>query len=186
MTLFRCFSLATVLTALCSCSSTIEMPKHTSAGYTSARFVVADSRNRVASTAPEQDPAFNAAIKESLRKEFASQGISVGGEQADLIIAYMLIRQNSASTTMNRDYFGNGRNAMTILEEAHERGVIQNKSPDDFIHGAIVIDVLDAQTNKLIFRNFAVRPVTAQVDAATRQRRIDSAVAQALAPFFKK
>jgi len=68
---------------------------------------------------------------------------------------------------------------------AQKRGVINNKRPDDFLRGAIVIDVLDARTNKLVFRNYAVRPVTVGVDTATRQARINSAVSQALAPFFK-
>ncbi|MEO6760522.1 MAG: DUF4136 domain-containing protein [Saprospiraceae bacterium] len=145
-----------------------------------------DSQKRVTATSSLQDdPSFNAAVKEAIRKEFESKGISVGGEQAQLIVAYMLIRQNTVSTTMNRDYFGNGRDAIAILEAAHQTGVLKNTRPDDFVNGAIVIDVLDARTNKLIFRNYAVRPVMAQADAATRQRRINSAVAQALAPFFK-
>jgi hypothetical protein len=55
----------------------------------------------------------------------------------------------------------------------------------DFLRGAIVIDVLAARTNKLVFRNYAVRPITGGGDAAMRQARIDSTVSQALAPLFK-
>jgi hypothetical protein len=121
-----------------------------------------------------------------IAREFAANGVPVTGGSADLIIAYMLIRQNSVATTMNNDYFGNGRNPMAILEEAHERGVIKNTSPNDFRRGAILIDVLDARTNKLVFRNHVVRPVVTGLDPASRQSRIDAAVSQALAPFFKK
>jgi len=136
-------------------------------------------------TALEDDPAFNAAVRSAIKREFDANRVPMTGGSADLIVAYMLLRQNSVATTMNCDYFGNGRNAMAILEEAHTRGVIKNTSPDDFLRGAIVIDVLDARTNKLVFRNFAVRPVTGGLDASARQNKINSAVSQALAPFFK-
>ena len=179
-------SLALIALTICSCTPTIEKAKGTSRGYQSARFVETKRPDRAASaTALEDDPAFNAAVKSAIAREFDAHKVPVTGGSADLIIAYMLIRQNSVATTMNNDYFGNGRNPMAILEEAHKRGVIKNTRPDDFLRGAIVIDVLDARTNKLVFRNYAVRPVTAGVDAATRQARINSAVSQALAPFFK-
>jgi hypothetical protein len=172
--------------SICSCAPTVERAKGTSRGYQSARFVETKRPDRAASaTALEDDPAFNAAVKNAIKHEFAANGVPMSGGPADLIIAYMLLRQNSVATTMNNDYFGNGRDPMAILEEAHKRGVIDNKRPDDFLRGAIIIDVLDARTNKLVFRNYAVRPVTEGVDAATRQARIHSTVSQALAPFFK-
>ena len=179
-------SLAIVALTICSCSPTIEKAKGTSRGYQSARFVETKRPDRAPSaTALEDDPAFNAAVKNAIKRQFDANKVPVTGGSADLIIAYMLLRQNAVATTMNNDYFGNGRDPMAILEEAHKRGVINNKRPDDFLRGAIVIDVLDARTNKLVFRNYAVRPVTAGVDAATRQARINSVVSQALAPFFK-
>ena len=187
MNISRLSFLAIVVLTICSCAPTVEKAKGTSRGYQSARFVETKRPDRTASaTAPEDDPAFNAAIRSAIAQEFNANRVPVTGGSADLIIAYMLLRQNSVATTYNSDYFGNGRNAMAILEEAHKRGVINNKRPDDFLRGAIVIDVLDARTNKLVFRNYAVRPVTTGVDAATRQSRINSAVSQALAPFFKQ
>lgn len=182
----RLSSLAIVALTLCSCTPTVEKARGTSRGYQSARFVETKRPDRVASaTALEDDPAFNAAVKSAIAREFDAHKVPVTGGSADLIIAYMLIRQNSVATTMNNDYFGNGRNPMAILEEAHTRGVVKNTRPDDFLRGAIVIDVLDARTNKLVFRNHAVRPVVTGVDAATRQARINSAVSEAIAPFFK-
>ena len=178
--------LAVAALSLCSCSTPIPTPKGTSAGYHTARFVATAPRDRQAAPgALEDDPAFNSMVKDSIRRDFQSHGISVGGDQAQLIIAYMLVRQNSVATTMNSDYFGRGRDAVAILEEAHQRGVVKSTSPDESLKGAIVIDVLDARTNKLIYRNFAVRAIQPGATAATRQSRLDSAIAQALAPFFK-
>jgi hypothetical protein len=179
-------SLAVVVLTICSCTPTVEKAKGTSRGYQSARFVETKIPDRAASSQKlEDNPEFHVAVRRAITREFDANGVSMTGGSADLIIAYMLLRQNSVATTMNNDYFGNGRNPMAILEEAHSRGVLKNKRPDDFLRGAIVIDVLDARTNKLVFRNYAVRPIMEGVDAATRQNRLNAAVSQALAPFFK-
>jgi hypothetical protein len=177
---------AIALSSLVACAPTVEKAKGTSRGYQSARFVETSRSDRTASPAAlENDPEFNAAVRRAIIREFAANGIPVISGPADLIIAYMLLRQNSVATTMNSDYFGRGRNPMAILDEAHARGVVKNSSPDDFLRGAILIDVLDARTNKLVFRNHAVRPVLAGADSATREARINAAVTQAIAPFFK-
>ncbi|MEI6071511.1 MAG: DUF4136 domain-containing protein [Verrucomicrobiae bacterium] len=104
---------------------------------------------------------------------------------ADLIIAYMLLRQENVSTTGNQDYFGYGRDAIAIMEEAHKRGVLKKSRPDAFDDGAIVIDLLDARTNKLIYRNYAKKAVAVGISDSARQARINSTVAEALTPFFR-
>lgn len=60
------------------------MQKGKSAGYKTARFAVVNSKGRLGSTsASEDDPAFNAAVKNAIHKEFESKGVSVGEGQAD-------------------------------------------------------------------------------------------------------
>jgi hypothetical protein len=166
----------------CSCSS-IDTPKGSSDGYRSARFV-----QRSATTAPqglEDSEAVNKMVQDAIASEFAKNGIPMNRADADLIIAYMLIRQDASSTTMNADHFGYGRDPAAILERAHEKGVVKNKSPELFEAGAVLIDVLDATSNELVFRNFAKRSVIEGASGAERQRRIQAAVTEALAPFFK-
>ncbi len=48
----------------------------------------------------------------------------------------------------------------------------------------IVIDVIDARTNKLVYRNHATGDVVRGISESTRAARIDAAVAQAPGPFF--
>jgi hypothetical protein len=167
----------------CSCASKIDAPKGKSKGYSSARFVKSD-----ATTAPqglEDSPVVNQMVKDAISSEFSKNGVPVGGSGSDLIIAFMLVRQETSMTTMNTDHFGHGRDAGAILEKAHDRGVIENKSPDDFKSGAILIDVLDARSNELVFRNFAKRSITEGISDDMRKQRIAAVVAEALAPFFK-
>jgi len=177
--------LALFLTAVLAvgCSSTIKMPQGKAKGYGSARFV--DSRDRTVAQGIEDTPEVNAMVKEAIISALGRGGIRVGGGGEDLIIAYMLIHQSVSSTTMNDDHFGYGRDAGEILSRAHDKGVIENKSPDYFEKGAVVVDLLDARTNELVFRNFAVRDMGQVLSTEARRARIDAEVAEAIAPFFR-
>lgn len=168
----------------CSCSS-VDLPTGTSKGYVSARFVTRDTPATM--TADPEDPAISASkiVEEAITAEFTKHGIKMGDPDANLVIAYMLIRQGTTSTSMNLDHFGSGRDAEAILDQAHQKGVIDKKSPDAFETGAIVIDLLDVQSNELVSRTFAKRSLVEGVSESARRQMINSAVAEALAPFFK-
>ncbi len=176
--------LASICAALvCSCSSSdVDMPSGNSQGYTSARFVSADTPVAVAA----DDPVASAGkiVEEAISAEFAKRGIPVGDPDADLIIAYLLMRQGSSATSMDVGHFGSGRDAEAIVEEAHQKGVIDKDSPDALETGAVVIDLLDVQTNKLVSRTFAKRALVDGISESARRQMINSAVAEALAPFF--
>ena len=177
--------LASLITALvCSCSSSkIDMPSGNSKGYTSARLI------KTSTTTPEQgledSESVNRMVQQALASEFRKRGLAVGEANADLLVAYMLIHQTTSSTTMNNDHFGYGRDAEKILSRAHEQGVIKSTSPEEFEQGAIVIDLLDARSNELVFRNYAKRSITEGISDEVRQQRINGIVAEAVAPFFK-
>ena len=176
------FALALIAAFVCGCSS-VDMPKGTDKGYESARFVKASS-----ATLPyglEDSPVVNGMVQDAIATQFRGKGFTFGGPSADLIVAYMLIRQTNSSTAMNADHFGHGRDVDAIVGRAHDKGVIKNKSPDEFEAGAVVIDILDARSNELVYRNFAKREVIDVVSDEARRQRIDGAVREALAPFFK-
>ena len=84
------------------------------------------------------------------------------------------------------DYFGYGRDPEKILEAAHDEGVVKNDSPDARRRGALVVDVMDARTGKLVFRNYAVRGIApAGTPTSVRDQRLREAVAEAIGPFFR-
>ena len=62
---------------------------------------------------------------------------------------------------------------------------MESSRPDYFQRAGIVVDVIDSGSNKLVFRNYSTGDVVRGVSDGTRAARIDAAVAQALAPFFK-
>ena len=104
---------------------------------------------------------------------------------ADLVVAYLLIIQDNASTLLIDDYFGYGRDAEHIADVAHIRGVVDNQRPDQFERGAIVVDVMDARTNKLVYRNWAKRDIHRGLSDSVRQQRIQEAVNEAMQKFFR-
>ena len=172
------------LVILSGCGSTkVDLPQGKSKGYQSARLVQTGPPSSAEGF--EGAAAANAMVQNAIRSNFEANGLSFGDQNADLIVAYLIILQNPASTAMDADYFGYGRDSDAILEEAHERGVIENKRPDAFESGAVVIDILNAKTNQLIYRNFASRNVIENVSAEQRRQRINGAVSEALAKFFR-
>lgn len=167
---------------IASCGGKVDMPRGNSRGHTSARLVDAGS-DATFSDATERK--VHGMIQRSIGQQFTANGMSWGRQDAGLVVAYMVIYQESSMTASYDDFFGHGREGMEIAQRAHQVGVIDNKRPDDFKRGAIVVDVIDAKTNKLIYRNFAEGDVVRGVSDDRRSDRIEAAITQALADFFK-
>ncbi|MDP3850447.1 MAG: DUF4136 domain-containing protein [Luteolibacter sp.] len=175
--------LAAACLGFVSCSSNVDMPKGGSKGYTSARLIQRDP-NLPAITNPTEQQVHRM-IQNSLSKQFTSKGLAYGKGGSDLVVAYLVIYQEPGMTADYRDYFGYGRNADDIAVLAHKRGALENERPEFFRQAGILIDVIDARSNKLVYRNFARNDAIKGASPATRAARIDAAVAQALAGFFR-
>jgi len=165
-----------------SCSNNVDLPKGTSKGYNSARLIQRDPNLPAPSAAIEKQ--VHGMIQRSLAKQFTSKGMTYGKGDADLVVAYLVIYQEPGMTADYRDYFGYGRNADDIAVLAHNRGALGSRS-EYFRQAGIVIDVVDSRSNKLVYRGFAKNDVVKGASDGTRAARIDAAVAEALAPFFK-
>jgi hypothetical protein len=173
---------AVAATGLVSCVPNVDMPKGTSKGYASARLIQRDPKLPAITNTTEKQ--VHGMIQKSLAKSFTSKGMTYGKDGADLIVAYMVIYQEPGMTADYRDYFGYGRDAGEIAEIAHVRTMEKNKRPDYFQQAGILIDVVDARTNKLVYRNLAKGDVVKGTSPETRAARIDAAVSGALEPFY--
>jgi hypothetical protein len=165
-----------------SCSSSVEMPKGTSKGYSSARLIQRDPNGPAITNTTEKQ--VHGMIQNSIARQFTSRGMSYGKGASDLVIAYLVIYQEPGMTARYTEYFGYGRPADEIADLAHTRGALENKRPDYFRQAGILVDVIDARTNKLVYRNLAKGDVITGASAGTRAARIDAAIAQAMQPFF--
>jgi hypothetical protein len=171
---------AAIVTA---CAPSVDMPKGTSKGFHSARLIQRDPQAPAITNATERQ--IHGMIQSALAKQFTANGLAWDKGDADLVVAYMVIYQETGMTTSYDDYFGYGRNASEIAEVVHTRGVIKSNRPDYFRQAGILVDVIDARTNKLVFRNLAKGDVVTGASPATRASRINAGVAQALEPFFR-
>lgn len=176
-------ALALLSLALAACGPSIDMPKGTSKGYTSARLTQRDPQAPAITEAKEL--LAHRLIQNSLAKQFAAKGLSYGKGNADLVVAYLVIYQEPGVTSSYPAYFGYGRNAYDITDVAHVRGTVKGKRPDFFRQAGVVVDVIDSRTNKLVYRGFAKGDVLTNASESTRAARIDAGVAQALAGFFR-
>ena len=183
MKLLKLAVVAALAMVVTSCGPSIEMPKGTSKGYTSARLTQRNPNLPAITNATEK--GIHGMIQNSISKQFSAKGLAYGAADADLVVGYLVIYQEPGMTTSYQEYFGYGRSAEELTDVAQVRGTVEGKRPDYFRQAGIVVDVIDRKTNKLVYRGFAKGDVVKGVSDFTRATRINASVAQALAGFFR-
>ena len=183
MTALRLLAVAACAAVFTSCSSSIDMPKGNSRGYTSARLVKR-APNSPAITSSREKRVHNL-IQGNIKAQFKARGMGYNAPNADLVVGYMVVYQDNAMTTSFDDYFGYGRDSHKILDVAHKKGVIDGNRPDYFERAGLIVDVVDTKTNKLVYRNVSVGDLVNGASDVERKDIIAAAVNEALVPFFK-
>ena len=179
---FPHLSVLAVLLSLSACTTgNLDFPKGTSKGYSSARLITI-----VPGRSTEPEFAFGQAmIRQSIARQFKANGLEFTDGPADLIVAHLVVIQDNDSTTYLDEYFGSTIEAEAISDLAHRRGVIEGKEREAFNRAGLVVDVLDARTNELVFRNYVKRDILPPGTSNTvRAQFIEEAVAETLQPFF--
>jgi hypothetical protein len=129
----------------------------------------------------EQRAQIHRLIQTAITTNLTVKGLGRVPAGGDVFVAYLLIVGNNVSTTDIDDYFGYGRDADALLDKAHEKSAIDNNNPNRFLAGSLVVDIIDAKTYKLLYRNYAVRQVLRDAPDDVRAGRIQAAVDEALA-----
>lgn len=180
MQLFPFLSLFLMLLLVSGCQS-VDKPKGTLKDQMTFTFM--DSRNvndeRFSTPTNERDQVIQGAIRETLE----ANGLTYSAEDPELVIGYLVIRMDDVSTTVIPTYYGS--DYLKIKSLAHKKGVLKNRNAGTFEVGAIVIDVIDVEEGKLIYRNSARRDIMGVEDMAAMQPLVESAVDEALAEFFE-
>jgi len=166
-----------------SCANHVDMPKGSYKSYHSARLVQRDPGSPAITDATEKQ--VHGMIQTSIARQFAAKGMAYGKSGADLSVGYMVIYQEPGMTASYDQYFGYGRDSGQIADIAHTRGALDNQRPDFFRQAGIIIDIIDTRDNKLVYRNIAKGDVIKGASSGSRAARIDAAVGQALADFFR-
>lgn len=173
-------TLASIVLVLVGCN-TVPMPKGSVGDSRTARFI--SPEKATSDTFADAAHASLPVIRDAIAQELATAGITITEGASDLAINYLLILQDGATTRMVGDYYSSA--SSDILRAAHARGDTAGNDDNYLPQGAILIDVIDAKTNKLIYRNYAAGPVVKGMPEAERTARIRDAVAEALADFLR-
>lgn len=136
----------------------------------------------IALTPPATDrrDAIHQLIQKAIVNNLTAKGLERTDGTGDVTVAYMIIVGNNVTTEAITTYFGMGRDS-DVLHNKAEDAYSSSKNPNHFEAGTLVIDVLDAKTYELLYRNYVVRPVIGNATATVRGERIQEAVDDALA-----
>jgi hypothetical protein len=170
------FGLTTLLFA--GCSSTPTKVDHGPIKATSFSFVSTAGRAQPAYA--EQRADVHKMIQDAITANLAGRGVTRVQTGGEITVAYLIIVGNNATTTSINDYFGYGRDVGALDEIAHEKYTQDNKNPNYFEAGTILIDIIDTRTGKLLRRNYASRPLLANPTAEMRAAQIQAGVNEAL------
>ena len=174
-TLLLTLGLTTLLAVGCSSTST----KVDHGPIKASTFSFINIAGRPQPAYADQNAEAHKMIQDAITANLAAHGVTHVPSGGDVTVAYLVIAGNNATTVSINDYFGYGRDNDVLGQIAHEK-YTNNKNPNYFEAGTIVIDIIDAQTNKLLKRNYATRPLLANPTAETRAAQIQSAVKEAL------
>jgi len=174
-----------VLSSILTGCTSVDMPKGNSKGYASARLIKDDARPLPQFAQIDAD--VNGMIQESIGALVRKNGLAFipADGEADIVVTYLLIMQNSIGTTAIDDYFGYGRDVESITAAAHEKWVVKGNSEDDLEVGTLVVDVLESSTRKLVYRGFSHGNIEREISDEERSGRIAGAVEEALQSFFR-
>ena len=179
--LARRFALLLLLVSFIAGCATVPMPKGSSKGYSSVRFIAPN-----APLGEDASPRFveaNRMIKDAITAEMEKNGLQVVEGNADLIAAHLIILQDNASTSYCNQYYGT-QDFFKIVSLAHKEGM-KKDYPEHVQKRALVIDLIDAKTYKLVYRDYALSGSLANLSEQERQAYIDSMVNLTLQQFFR-
>ena len=127
-------------------------------------------------------------IQAAITHNLASKGIAMTESGGDITVGYLVVISSNVTTAAIGDYFGYGPEAKALLDKAaagadrlrkeQEKSRIRNANR--FLAGALVVDVIDARTSTLVYRNFAYRELLEQASPEMRAERIQSVINELL------
>jgi hypothetical protein len=117
----------------------------------------------------------HAMIQDSISRNLAGKGLTKLASGGDVIVAYLVIVGNNASTEAIHTYFGYGRNYDALHDKAQD-AYTSSKNPNYFQAGTLLIDIIDAKTFKLLKRSYVARPMLRNPSAEVRAERIQEVV----------
>jgi hypothetical protein len=118
-------------------------------------------------------------IQEAIINNLSARGLSHVAEGGDIVVAYLIIVGDGTITTCRDEYFGFESDASGLMDKVHARSLKQG-GRNYTVAGTLVIDILNADTSKLLKRATIHSEILRDVAMEVRATRVQAAVDQAL------
>jgi hypothetical protein len=169
--------LAATALMLAGCSST---PTKVDTGTIHARtFSFVNQRPSPEPGMADDRQAVHERIQAAITKNLAEHGVTRVAAGGDVIVGYLVIIGNNATTEAINTYFGYAENADALHDKAHE-AYTSSKNPNYFEAGTLLIDIVDSRNFKLLKRNYATRGVIQNITPEAQAERLQEVVDQIL------
>jgi hypothetical protein len=163
--------------ALTGCSSA---PAKVDKGTINARtFSFVARPNRPVPIGAENRTPIHTMVQAAIAKNLAARGVTQVPSGGDVTVGYLIVTGNNATTSTINDYFGYGEDASGLEDKAH-KAYTENKNPNYFEAGTLLIDIVDTKTYKLLNRNYATRELLKNASESTRVERLQGVVDEIL------
>ena len=162
---------------LAGCSSTPTRVDTGTIRATTFSFVSPGDRN--APPFVDERESVHVLLQHLISGNLGSKGLNHVASGGDVIVAYLVIIGNNASTEAIDTYFGHGRD-VTALHDKAQDAYSSSKNPNYFEAGTLLVDIIDAKTYKLLKRSYVVRPLLRDATLEVRSERIQEAVNEVL------
>jgi hypothetical protein len=162
---------AGLATLLVGCSS---VKTHVDTGVIEARTFAFVARSRPAPAVPDEGERIHEAIQNAITRNLAAKGVQRVTANPDVMVAYLVVLADRATTETVDTYFGRGRSSADLTGEAHK--AFANKKNPNVDAGTLLIDFLDGRTAALLKRTFVARTILQNQSPAVRAVNIQAAV----------
>jgi hypothetical protein len=178
MRINHCSLILTAALALAGCSS---VNTHVDSGPIHARtFSFIQNTARQEPGYSEKRTQVHAKVQEAITKNLADKGVSKVSQGGDIVVAYLIIAGNNATTTSLNEYFGYTADATALVEKAHSEQAMKSGDRAYFEAGTLVIDFLDPNTSKVLKRATIQTPILRALPIEEREVRLQGLVDKAL------
>jgi hypothetical protein len=170
------FAVGALALAGCSTAKT-----HVDSGAIHARtFAFINTGTRAVPTYAEKRKQVHAAVQDAITKNLAAKGLSKVDQGGDVIVAYLIIAGNNATTTSLNEYFGYTPDATALVDKAHRSQAMKGDERGYVEAGSLVIDFLDPTTSKVLKRATVQAQILRELPMDERVARLQRLVDQAL------
>ena len=171
-----------VLIAAClawaGCSS---VKTHVDTGPIQAKtFSFINTGSRELPSYASQEKQAHEMIQKAITTCLEAKGVKPVPSGGDVIVAYLIIVGDNATTTSLSQYFGYTDDTAALADKIHDQQAVSGGDRSYFEAGTLVIDILDANGTKLLKRATVHSSLLRDVTAEVRQARIQKLVNEAL------